>query len=291
MSRRRKKKRKLWIKRILLGLAAIAILIVASFSVFMYKVKNGFPFFEEERPNLELTTDQTNILLFSKANAFVHSEGIEAAKPTFRALAEKNNWTLTEFDEGGVFNPEQLALFDLVIWNNVSGKVLTNEQRTAFQRYILDGGSFMGIHAAGDGSHNWDWYTTNLIGAQFSHHPIKDHIQEAELFAQPLTDSLMIQGIPSSIKTSDEWYIFNNQPTENGFTVLYQMDGNSINPDGNILFERSKNFGMGEKHPNMWFKKVGKGKSFYSALGHHAQTYQNEDYITVLEKALQWLVK
>ncbi|KPM49236.1 ThuA domain-containing protein [Jiulongibacter sediminis] len=292
MSHRPRKKKRKWLKRIVAVLASLIILFAAAFAVFMYKVKNGFPYFEEKAPTIEFPENQKRILLFSKANAFVHSEGIEAAKPAFEKIAEQNNWFLYQFDEGGIFNEKQLKEFDLVIWNNVSGKVLTNQQRSDFQHYIENGGSFMGLHAAGDGSHHWDWYTQNLIGADFSHHPIENHIQEATLQLQNITDSTFVtQNLPKSINHDDEWYVFNETPEKAGFTVLFQMDGEAIDPSGNMLWIKNKGFGMGPEHPNIWFKEIGKGKTFYSALGHDSGAYENEDYVRVLEEMMKWLVQ
>lgn len=291
MSHRPRKKKRKWLKRIAMVLASLIVLIVAAFSVFFYKVKNGFPYFEEEAPEVRFPVDQKRVLLFSKANAFVHSEGIEAAKPVFRKMAKANNWFLYEFDEGGIFNEAQLSEFDLVIWNNVSGKVLTNQQRSDFQHYIENGGSFMGLHAAGDGSHHWDWYTQNLIGAGFSHHPIKNHIQDAVLHLQSIPDSSRANEFPSMIRHDDEWYVFDESPDVKGFNILYQMDGEAIDPNGNMLWIKDKNFGMGKVHPNMWYKEIGNGKSFYSALGHDAGAYENEDYVKVLEQMMKWLIQ
>ena len=209
----------------------------------------------------------------------------------FREIAEKNNWFLFEFDEGGVFNEEQLNEFDLVIWNNVSGKVLTNDQRSAFQHYIENGGSFIGLHAAGDDSHHWDWYTQNLIGTQFSHHPIEHQLQQADLVLQPTAqDTVYLKELPESFTHTDEWYVFFQNPEEKGFKVLYEMDGNAIDPNGNMLWIKDKDFGMGEHHPNIWYNKVGKGKTFYSGLGHNATAYSNQAYLKVLESMMIWSI-
>ena len=69
------------------------------------------------------------------------------------------------------------------------------------------------------------------------------------------------------------------------------MNGEKIDPSGNMLWIKDKSFGMGKKHPNMWFKQVGKGKTFYSALGHNAAAYSNKEYLSVLENMMKWAVK
>lgn len=43
-------------------------------------------------------------------------------------MAAVDDWFLYETEDAGVFKVEQLAKFDAVIWNNVSGSVLTDEQ-------------------------------------------------------------------------------------------------------------------------------------------------------------------
>lgn len=280
---------KKWLKPLLWMFLATMILLFSSLTLFIYKVKFGLPFYETEAPQLDLKKDDFNVLLFSKTNGYNHASAIEASIPVFKDMANRNNWNLHITDEAGVFNEEQLPLFDVVIWNNASGRVLKGFQRTAFENYMTNGGSFLGIHAAGDDSHHWEWYYDNLIGARFSHHPIKKQIQEATLNLQVGGDSLLTEGLPSSIIQNDEWYIFYESPTKTGANLLYSMDGNAIDTDGNMLWIKNKTNGMGEVHPNIWYKKVGEGKAIYSALGHTPETYSNRPYVDVLERAIQWL--
>ena len=64
-----------------------------------------------------------------------------------------NDWALVITDKAGVMNPADLAKFDAVVWNNVSGDVLTVTQRRAFENYIRSGGGFVAVHGtAGDPS-------------------------------------------------------------------------------------------------------------------------------------------
>lgn len=69
--------------------------------------------------------------------------------------------------DAGVFNENQLTLFQVVIWNNTSGKVLKNDQWIVFKNWIEGGRGFIGIHAAGDHSHQWVWYESAVIQTHF----------------------------------------------------------------------------------------------------------------------------
>ncbi len=83
----------------------------------------------------------------------MHSSAIEASLLVYEHIGNQNNWKVFVREDAGVFNENQLALFQVVIWNNTSGKVLTDDQRIIFKNWIEGGGGFIGIHAAGDDSH------------------------------------------------------------------------------------------------------------------------------------------
>lgn len=267
------------------------VLLGAVAGVFIYKVKYGFPVsYETEAPDIDFPSNQPAILLFSKTTGFRHSASIDASKPVIQALAKKNNWYVYETEEGGVFNAEQLAKFSAVIFNNSTGEVVNDEQKRALEQYVENGGSLLGIHGAGDDSHHWDWYEQHLMGAKFSHHPINPQFQLAEILLEPQKDSLF-SSLPQKWSHSDEWYVFFENPRKKGFNIVYSINGDAINPSGNILFVTSKNFGMGKDHPVAWYKQTGKGKTFYTSMGHSETAWQNENFVKLIENAIQWTLK
>jgi uncharacterized protein len=274
--------------KIVLGvIGIIIILIVALMATFIYKIKNGFPVsYETDAPAIDFQEGQTTVLLFSKSTAFRHSESIEAGKKVFADLAEKNNWFLFSTEEGGVFNKEQLDKFDVVIFNNSTGRVLNDEQQTVLENYVENGGSLIGIHGAGDDSHHWDWYEQNLLGTKFSHHPIDPQFQEAIVTLNNVPDSAIIHGLPSTWTHTDEWYVFFENPRAKGFNILFTIDGEKINPSGNILWMKDKGFGMGKDHPVAWYRKSGNGKTFYTSMGHDATSWSQPAFVKMLENAI-----
>ena len=257
-------------------------------SVFMYKVKYGFPVsYETEAPTIDFPSDQRAVLLFSKSTGFRHGESIETGKQVFDDLAKKNNWFLYSTEEGGVFNAEQLAKFDVVIFNNSTGRLLNEDQQNVLQQYVENGGSLIGIHGAGDDSHHWDWYEQNLVGSLFSHHSLNPQFQETEITLDAVQDSLMSQGLPARWTHADEWYVFFENPRDKGFNIIYTIDGEKINPDGNILFTKDKNFGMGKDHPVAWYRTTGKGRTFYTSMGHDASAWKQDAFVRMLENAVK----
>ena len=181
---------KKFLKILLWSIASIVVLLGLLMTGFMYKVNNGFPVsYETEAPVIDFPAGKRTVLLFSKATGFRHGESIEAGKIVFDELAKKNTWFLYSTEEGGAFNPQQLAKFDVVIFSNSTGRVLNDEQQKALGDYVEQGGSLIGIHGSGDGSHHWDWYEQKFLGAKFSHHPLHPQFQKAEVTLDAAPDS------------------------------------------------------------------------------------------------------
>lgn len=277
------------LKFLLWSILAVSIMLGIIVAVFIYKIKNGFPVsYETDIPVIEFPQDKTAVLLFSKSTAFRHGESIEAGKKVFNELAAKNNWFVFDTEEGGVFNTDQLPKFDVVIFNNSTGRVLNDEQQAALETYVEQGGTLVGIHGAGDDSHHWDWYENNLMGSKFSHHPIDPQLQEAEITLNSVADTLISLGLNSNWKHTDEWYVFYENPKASNFNILYTIDGDKIIPNGNLLWIKDKNFGMGKEHPVAWYRTVGNGKTFYTSIGHNATAWQQEPFVRMLENVVTW---
>lgn len=275
------------VRIILWSVLGLVLLIVAAGSLFFYKIQNGFPVsYETEKPTINFPPNQPAILVFSKTTAFRHGESIEASKPVFQEIARRNNWSVYETEEGGVFNPEQLRGFKAVIFNNSTGRVLNDEQQQALGQYVEAGGALLGIHGAGDGSHHWSWYEQNLLGTRFSHHPLSPQFQKTDVHVETGVDSTLTHNLPSSWAHEDEWYVFFDQPK--GVKVISYINGDKIIPNGNLLWITDKNFGMGKYHPVAWYRSVGKGKTFYTSMGHSAAVWQDADFVRLVENAIRW---
>lgn len=278
-----------WVKRISVAIIIILILAAIGMGILMRKAKYGFATYETDAHEISIDTDRPAILIFSKTTGWRHSEAIEAAVPAIKKICDQEDWFVYNTEDAGIFNKAQLEKFDVVIWNNSTGRVLTDEQRLIFQSYIEKGGGYLGIHGAGDFSHHWDWYKNELISAQFSHHPIKNQIQKADVYLSSTADSSW--KTPPVWTHEDEWYIFDESPSKKGAEVLYFIDGSKIDPSGNMLWISDKDFGMGKEHPIAWTKTTGQGRSFYTSMGHTGATFDNKNMISMITEAITWTGK
>lgn len=242
--------------------------------------------------------DRPTILVFNKTTAHRHADAIDKATSMFQAIAKKHNYNLIVTENAAIFDSIHLKHIDVTIWNNVSGRVLTGKQRDMFQAYMINGGSFLGIHQAGDRSHHWKWYKEELIGAKMSHHNTKkDKIQTGDLYLDTLesTDPILSKGLKELEKDRlDEWYVFKTNPRKLHADVVYCVDENTINPNAEVHWLLPFwNFGMGEDFPVAWARTLsdGKGKSFYTGMGHTAITFENPNHIQMMDNAIIWLLQ
>jgi hypothetical protein len=238
--------------------------------------------YETEAPDIP-ELERPAILVFSKTNSFIHKEAIPAAEAMFMALAEKNGWSVYITENGAVHNPEDLARFDTIIWNNVTGDVLTELQQAAMIDYIESGGGWVGIHGAGDSSSDWDWYENTLVGAQFTGHPFKPQFQPAVINVEQTSDAIM-EHLGSTWARTDEWYSFAESPRKSGMTILATLDETTYSPVDHF----GDDIGMGKDHPIIWKHCLKQGRALYSGLGHTAQSYTEPGYVRLLEKAVHW---
>lgn len=239
--------------------------------------------YDNEVPVFDLPTDKRpRLLLFEKINGFKDEPSVNAANAAIRAMAARKGWAVVSTDKGGAINPRTLGQFDVVIWNNISGDVLTLSQRAALRRWLERGGGFVAMHgSAGDFVYWWDWYPDRLIGARFIGHPMNPQFQEARVVTN--TAHPLAAGLPAEWRMTDEWYSFRTNPRAVGANVLLTLDESTYKPEGH-----GQNLRMGDDHPIAWTNCIGRGRMFYSAIGHMPETYVEPNHVRLLESAITW---
>ena len=284
---RRVIKRLLWSVLLVAGLALAWTAI--TIGPMIYAAMVGFKNYETVPPKLPDGLGPKSILIFSKTNGFRDDDQIRAGNAALAAIARRQGWSYYTTENAAVFNPAQLAHFQAVVWDSVSGDVLTPQQRADFKVWLEQGGGFVGLHGAGgDPSYAWKWYVDELIGAQFIGHTLNPHIQQARLLIEdgqhPAT-----RGLGPTWVRSDEWYSFAASPRSKGYHVLVSIDEASYQPvEGLIPFMKPKNIAMGKNHPLVWSHCVGRGRAIYSALGHTASSYAEPKHLQLIQGAISW---
>jgi uncharacterized protein len=222
------------------------------------------------------------VLVFSKSNGFRDDPSVNAAAAALQAMAAQEHWNLFSTENAAVFNAADLQRFDAVVWNNVSGDVLTLPQRRDFQAYIEGGGGYAGLHGSGgDFYYDWDWYADHLLGARFKGHPMSPQFQAAKLKIDGRNDPI-VRGLPTEWTMTDEWYSFKTDPRQNGAHVLLTLDESTYQPVAGKV-----DLHMGD-HPIAWTQCLGKGRSFYTAIGHRPESYNEPNTNKLIQQGVAW---
>lgn len=241
------------------------------------------PTYDTLAPTLSPAVHGTRILLFSKTNSFRHIEAIPAVNTMFKAWAKKHNWDLIVSENAAIHEAKLLAQFDLIVWNNVTGDVLTIAQRSALEKHMQAGGRFLGLHGTGGNrEYQWPWFPEQLIKAHFTGHPMFPQFRDGILLREDSSHPA-IAHMPKTKKWHEEWYSFIESPRGPEVNILLSVDEAS--------YDVPQSLRMGKDHPLIWHHKLGAGTVFYSSLGHLAEAYQDDDYQRLLEQASLWLLQ
>jgi type 1 glutamine amidotransferase len=284
----------LTVKKVLKWLGILAVIwLVGSLAFVKYIGAWGIVFpshaHETVPPDIPAEVQAPAILLFTKTNSFRHKEAITAGTVFFESLAKQQGWSLFHTENSAVFNADDLSRFAVVIFHNASGDTLSDDQQLVFQAWLQAGGGWIGVHAAGDGSHtDWPWYVENLLGVNFTAHIMGPQFQTARVSNERPQHRVM-QQLPEAWPHEEEWYSWDESPRGKGFTILASIDEESYSPVQKIAGAEN-DLRMGD-HPVIWSRCIGEGRSLYTALGHQAQAYDNAQYTVLLENAIAWAMK
>ena len=211
-----------------------------------------------------------SVFVFSRTQGFRHGSigrGIQALTD----IAAAEGWTLEATEDLGRVTPAVLANVDVFVALNTTGDFLGAAEQDTLQTWYRAGGGFVGVHSAADAEYEWPWYQ-ELVGAWFQRHPA---IQNATLNVEDRTHPAT-QHLGTQWMRRDEWYDFRRNPRPN-VQVLITIDETSYS--GGM---------MGADHPMTWAREFDGGRTFYTAFGHTADTYDEPDFRTMIREAMLW---
>ncbi len=234
------------------------------------------------------------ILVFSETRDWRHEGGIVGANLTILKAAQDMELGYFSTEHSGVFNDKDLARFNTIVFNNMTGDALTQEQEAAYLRWQAKGHGTVLIHGSGDGSQSrWTQYHEILVGSRFLSHPMAPQIQAARVQVLKPAHPVM-RGVPNEFIAVDEWYTFETPPNDQ-FTLLAGLDESSYSPLNTVYGEQS-DLRMGptpNEHPIIWARCYGdkQSRSVFTAMGHQHQSYEALEASLILKNALAWVAR
>ncbi|MCC5827967.1 MAG: ThuA domain-containing protein [Phycisphaeraceae bacterium] len=234
------------------------------------------------------------VLVFYRTAGFRHGS-IPVGNHALAKMGEKTGaYEAVVSDDIAMFEPENLAQFDVVIMNNTTGEVFlpsnpTEEDRKrearvkeALLEFVRGGNGLVGIHAATDTLYQWAEYG-RMIGAYFTSHPwhttvpVKVDDSESPLMAMFPKDGFQIH---------DEIYQFadrrgTGQPySRSRLRVLMSLDENKM--------DVSRGGRPDNDYALSWIRQEEMGRVFYTALGHRDEIFWNPQVLAHLLAGIQY---
>jgi uncharacterized protein len=185
---------------------------------------------------------------------------------------------LTKKDFGGR-NAKNLSYFDVIVFASTTGELaMDDQQKKDMMSFIHDDGKgFVGIHAALDTNYNWPEYG-EMIGGWFDQHPWMTF--EAPIINEA-PDFPAVRHFPKSFTKYDEIY----QPkawSRDKVNVLLSLDPTKLDYNNPRVHRQDHDFAVA------WSKSYGKGRVFYSTLGHTEESWDDPDIKKMYFEAIKW---
>jgi uncharacterized protein len=215
------------------------------------------------------------IAFYTAKSDLAHISFVHEANKWFPEMASLYNFSYDSTDNWSNLNEEFLSQYQVVIFLDTRPE--KTSQRNAFQKFMDNGGAFIGFHFAGfslnnsDFPQSWDWYHNTFIGAgQYKSntwHPTSA-ILRVEDTTHPVTKNL-----PATFKSSpNEWYRWEKDIRLNpDIKILLSIDSTSF-PLGNG--PKQSEIWQSGYYPVVWTNT--KYKMLYINMGHNDIDYDNK---------------
>ena len=229
-----------------------------------------------------------HILVISQTKGFEHDSVSDAMAAIYNMGKESGLWDtmlrtdtelITKKDLGR--NTKTLDYYDAIVFANTTSELdLDDSQKKDMMSFIKEEGKgFVGIHAAMDTNYKWPEYG-EMIGGWFDQHPWST-------FNAPIInespDFPAVRHFPKEFVKYDEIYQA-KEWSRDKLNVLLSLDPNKLNYDNPRVHRKDHDFAVA------WAKTYGKGRVFYSTLGHTQESWNDPDIRKMYFEAIKWVL-
>ncbi len=238
------------------------------------------------------------VLFFTKSSGFQHSviarkgNKLGMAERILTEIGKEHGFDVVASKDGRMFEPGQIDQWDAFVFETTGDLTapggdknppISADGEKALYDAIRGGKGFMGMHCATDtfGHHAPRNKGANdpyiqMIGGEFITHGSqqRSRIDIADAAFPGIAKGFGSSG--SSFTIADEWYALKNFADDLHVILVQVTEGMKGH-----MYERP-NF------PITWARPYGKGRVFYTSMGHREDVWENPMYQTLLLGALGW---
>jgi type 1 glutamine amidotransferase len=221
------------------------------------------------------------VLVYTRnGKGYVH-QNIPASIAALRQLGREHGFTVVATEDAGVFTEAELSEYDVLVFSNTNNDIFaTPEQEAAFRDYVAGGGGFVGIHSASGSERDADWFA-RILGGRFHRHAKRQDFDVAVVdYDHPSTDFL-----PPTwhIRDDECYYLKRLNPAMH---VLLAADLTTVTDSLGKADYPADTFG--DRFPVSWCHAVGRGRSWYTSLGHRDEHYRDPLFLRHILGGIRW---
>jgi type 1 glutamine amidotransferase len=177
--------------------------------------------------------------------------------------------------------------YDGVFLNSIVGEFAAEPAvREGLARFVREGGGMAGIHGTPWASRNWDEFA-EMIGAQNAPHRIEQGVMKVYDRSSPI----MKPFAEKDLNFKEEYYRFQTEGQGRlrwdkvRVLMTVELDNPQIEPRPWNGYKRRDNV-----YPVSWIRSYGKGRVFYSSLGHMPETFMTPEIVGHFLAGLQFML-
>jgi type 1 glutamine amidotransferase len=225
------------------------------------------------------------LLVLGEEKGYRH-ESVSHAMATIERLGRESGlWTTTIRTDTEVltkqkleYNAKNLNDFDAVLFYTGGELEMNSEQKAALLSFVRDDGKgFIGVHSATITFTSWPEYG-EMVGGYFDEHPWVTF--DAPIVVEDPNFPGMQQW-PKAFVLKDEIYQMKDYSRDK-VRVLMRLDASKLDLNNPHVHRKDRDFAV------TWAKMYGKGRVYYSTLGHVEQNWDDPRLQKMFVEAIKW---
>ena len=200
-------------------------------------------------------------------------------------MGEKTGaFTATQAMEPGAISAANLQQYDAVYLNNTVGDVFdTPEMRAALAAFVANGGGIVGNHGTSVASTNWPEFG-EILGATGASH--REPTEKATIVVEDPSHPIVRAFDGKPFEYVDEFYRLAPPYSRDKVRVLLSIDPNATD------MMQGRCYGQclrdDNDYPVAWIRQAGKGRVFYTSLGHNPDVFWDPRMLTMFLAGIQY---
>lgn len=192
-------------------------------------------------------------------------------------------------DDTEMFRPQTIKQFDAICFNNTVGVLFDDpELRASLLGFVESGKGFVGIHDAiatfvqYPKYDQWPAFGRMLGGTENGGHPWNGEVMTMKVEDPDNPINAAFGG--KNFQIADQAFQLQEPVLRDHMHVLLRVDPEKTGPARRILPVRQQDMDF----PMSWIRRQGKGRVFYSGLGHGADVFSNAQMLQHLLAGIQY---